>query len=49
MSVNCPSDQHLRILDRGTGQLTCHMTNCQCVLCHLWLSPQEQREWLGKK
>ncbi len=49
MNAYCPRDQHLRYLERSTGQLTCHSTTCQCNECHLRLSPQEQREWTGDK
>lgn len=49
MNAYCPRDQHLRILDRNTGQLMCQATNCQCDQCHLRLSPEERREWTGDK
>ena len=49
MNVYCPQDQHLRFLNRNTGQLSCHSTNCPCPECHLRLSQEEQREWTGEK
>ncbi len=44
----CPEDGHLRVLNRQTGQLGCPDPHCVCLHCHLWLTPDEQREWPGQ-
>ncbi len=48
MDAHCPRDEHLRILNRNTGRLSCQHRECSCTECHRILSPHEQQDWHGR-